>query len=240
MLNIIRTFIFYLCWFVITIVYSTLSLLTFFTPFWFRYKFITFYSILIINLAQYICGLTYEVRGLENLPKHPCIILSNHQSTWEALAFQKIFPLQTWVVKKQLLSIPFFGWAFALLKPIAIDRNKKSAAMEQLLQQGTEQLKQGRWLIIFPEGTRTEPGEHKKFSKGGAILAEKTQTPIIPVALNAGLFWGKHTFVIKPGKIIVSIGPMIETVNTIANEINLKAQTWIWESLKGQINEKPV
>lgn len=234
MLNFIRTLVFYLCWFVFTIIYSTLSLFTFCLPFKFRYQFITFYSAFVVKLAQFVCGLRYEVQGVSNLPKTPCIVLSNHQSTWEALAFQIIFPLQSWVVKKQLLCIPFFGWAFALLNPIAIDRSKKNASIEQLLQQGTEQLQQGRWLIIFPEGTRTEPGEQRRFSKGGAILAEKTQVPVIPVAHNAGNYWKKHAFLIKPGTITVSIGPLIETKGVSANEINQQAQTWIWATLAGK------
>ncbi len=231
MLNTVRTLIFYICWFFITIIYATFSLITFFFPFKLRYQIITFYSIIIIKLVEVICGLHFEVIGLENLPQRPCVILSNHQSTWEALAFQKIFPLQTWVVKKQLLSIPFFGWAFALLNPIAIDRNKKAAALDQLLQQGQQQLTQGRWLVIFPEGTRTTFGERKKFSKGGAILAEKTSTPVIPVAHNAGVFWGKHAFVIKPGKIVVSIGSAIDPSAYTAEEINKKSQAWVFQKL---------
>lgn len=233
MLNLIRTLIFYLCWLIFTVIYSTLSLFTFCLPFRIRYKFITFYSIFVIEMVQKLCGLKYEIHGLDKLPAHPCIVLSNHQSTWETLAFQKIFPPQTWVVKKQLLYIPFFGWAFALLKPIAIDRNKRNAAMEQLLQQGTAQLQEGRWLIIFPEGTRTEPRQQKKFSKGGALLAEKTKVPVLPVAHNAGDFWGKHAFIIKPGKIRVNIGTLIDTHTLTANEINQLTQTWIWKHIAG-------
>ncbi len=209
------------------IIIATVGLLTFPLPIHIRYKVITSYSRVVIWLAKVICGIKYEVIGIENLPTEAAIVFSNHQSTWETLVFQVIFPFQTWVVKKQLLRIPFFGWAFALLNPIAIDRKKAASAMEQILTEGKKQLGEGRWVIIFPEGTRVAVGTKAKYARGGAILAEATKKPVVPVAHNAGKFWSRQAFMKKPGLIKVVIGPTIDPNNKNFLEINRQARQWI-------------
>ena len=110
-------------------------------------------------LLRNLCGIRYQIIGAENIPETPSIVLSKHQSAWETLAFQKIFPPQVWVLKKELLRIPFFGWGLAMTSPIAIDRSAKKKALEQIVEQGKDRLKQGFWIVIFPEGTRIPPGQ---------------------------------------------------------------------------------
>ena len=116
------------------------------------------------------------------------MLIANHQSAWETLCFQLIFPPQSYILKWQLLWIPFFGWGLAANRPVAINRSQKVRAMEQLLKQGTVRLNEGRWLVVFPEGTRMPPGRPGKFQPGGALVAAKTGAPVVPVAHNAGVF----------------------------------------------------
>jgi 1-acyl-sn-glycerol-3-phosphate acyltransferase len=156
-------------------------------------------------LAKWICGINYEVHGAENLPAHPFIIVSNHQSTWETFAFFKIFSNVCFVLKKELLTIPLFGWALRLLEPIAIDREQKGSALEQVIQQGTQRLQLGRTIIIYPEGKRMPPGHLGKFKLGAAVLAKAANCPIVPVAHDAGRCWRRRGFLKKPGTIHVKI-----------------------------------
>lgn len=179
-----------------------------------------------------ICHLRHHVYGTENIPQHTSIIFCKHQSAWETIAVQKIFPPLVFILKRELLLLPFFGWALATCDPIAIDRKSKKAALNSVVKQGTERLNTGRWVVIFPEGTRVAPGEQRKYGAGGAILAEKSGYPIIPVAHNAGEFWGRYSFLKYPGVIQVRIGPPIETKNRRASEINNEAASWIEQQMQ--------
>lgn len=232
MITIIRSLIFSIVMIIFTIIYATLSLFTFAFSANFRYRFITTWSRFIIWWAKVCCGIHYRVIGLEHLPKKPCVILSKHQSTWETLAFQVFLPMQTWVLKKELLRVPFFGWALSLLEPIAINRKEKRSAIDQLVAQGKERLKQGRFIIVFPEGTRIKPGETKAFAKGGAALAKAAGCPIVPIAHNAGQHWPRRGFVKTPGEITVVIGPSMDTTHHAVHEINAMAKKWIDETTK--------
>lgn len=224
----IRSYLFLFGLSIATIIHATLGLFTFPLPFIYRYRFITLWSRFVIFWLKITCHINYRLEGFENLPTNtPVIILSKHQSTWETLAFQVFFSPQTWVMKKELLNIPFFGWALRLLEPIAIDRRKKLSSIEQIIKQGREKLQAGRWVIIFPEGTRTAFTENRPFLAGGARLAEATGFPVIPVTHNAGLFWPKKGFLKKAGTVIVRIGPIIDTKNKKAEEINAIAKAWI-------------
>ena len=178
-------------------------------------------------LLWHLCGLRYRIIGRENIPATPSIILSKHQSAWETLAFQEIFPPQVWVLKKELLRIPFFGWGLAMTSPIAIDRSARKKALEQIVEQGKDRLKQGFWIVIFPEGTRIPPGQRGKYRIGGAWLATHTNVPVVPVAHNAGEFWGKNSFVKRPGTITVSIGQPIDPTGMEAGELNAQVEAWI-------------
>jgi len=169
---------------------------------------------------------------MENIPKQPVIILSKHQSAWETIAFQKIFPPQVWVLKRELLWVPFFGWGLAMTSPIAIDRSAGKKSLEQMLTQGIDRLKKGFFIVIFPEGTRMKPGEIGKYHIGGAWLASKSAVSIIPVAHNAGKFWPKNSFIKNPGVIKVSIGKLISSENKTVDELNLQVKNWIENEMK--------
>lgn len=200
-----------------------------FVPFSFnvRYRVISQWARFNLWWLALTCGLRYEVEGRENIPAGTAIIFCKHQSAWETLALQELFPPQIWLLKRELLWIPFFGWGLALLEPIAINRSAGLRAMRQLVEQGIARLRAGRWVVIFPEGTRVTPGQRGTYHKGGALLAEKSGFPVVPVAHNAGEFWPRQGFLKKPGTIRVVIGPVIETRGRKPAEINALAEAWI-------------
>ncbi|MHB1607600.1 MAG: lysophospholipid acyltransferase family protein [Acidiferrobacter thiooxydans] len=173
------------------------------------------------------CGLSYEVSGRENIPEAPCVILSKHQSTWETLAFQWIFPPHVWVLKRELLWIPLLGWGMALSQPIAIARERQHKAIDQVIQGGCQRLASGRHVIIFPEGTRVPVGRHGRFRLGGARLALAAGCPVLPVAHNAGCFWGRRAFIKEPGVVRVVIGPPISGEGLNAATLSARAEAWI-------------
>ncbi|MCB1751810.1 MAG: 1-acyl-sn-glycerol-3-phosphate acyltransferase [Gammaproteobacteria bacterium] len=181
-----------------------------------------------LKLQKSICGLDYRVTGLENIPASNTIVLSKHQSAWETIALRCILPPeQTWVLKQELMWIPIFGWALAAAQPIAINRKAGRRAAGQIIAQGRARLQQGRTVIIFPEGTRVAPGTRKKYGIGGALLAEKTGYPVLPIAHNAGVFWRRRGLKKYPGTIQVVIGPVIDSHGLKAAEINRRAEQWI-------------
>jgi 1-acyl-sn-glycerol-3-phosphate acyltransferase len=224
---VLRSLLFALVQAAVTPVFAVIALCTFpFNPFT-RYRIISAWSRLIIASARTICGIRYRLLGAENIPDKPCIVMSKHQSAWETLAFQVIFPPQVQVVKKELLRIPFFGWGLAMLSPIAIDRSAATRALKQIEEQGIERLKQGFWVIIFPEGTRMKPGTKGTYQPGGAWLAIHSDAIVLPVALNSGEFWGRKAFLKRPGTITVSIGRPIRPAGMKADELNASVETWI-------------
>jgi 1-acyl-sn-glycerol-3-phosphate acyltransferase len=172
------------------------------------------------------CNVRHEISGMENLPDTPCIILAKHQSTWETFAFQAIFPTQVYVLKRELLWIPIFGWGLAMTSPIAINRASGREALKQLVSKGQARLAQGLWVVIFPEGTRMRPHQQGKYHIGGAWLACQTKTPVLPVAHNAGHCWPKG-FIKQAGVIKLHIGPAIATADLKADALNLKVEQWI-------------
>ena len=173
------------------------------------------------------CNIRHEITGLENIGNSPTIVLSKHQSAWETLAFQAIFPTQVYVLKRELLWIPIFGWGLAMSSPIAIDRSAGREALKKLVAKGKTRLDQGFWVVIFPEGTRIAPGERSKYHIGGAWLATHTKTPVLPVAHNAGVYWAKNTFIKKPGVIKMHIGNLIQTAELKADALNQQVESWI-------------
>lgn len=191
-------------------------------------------------MTRVFCGLTYEVEGLENIhPEQPSIILSNHQSAWETLSLRYILPTHSVVIKKELLYLPVWGWSLLTLKSIVIDRNNQTKSLRNLLEKGARYLQEGLWILIFPEGTRTAPGEVMKFSIGGAMLAHKTGYPIVPVAHNAGDFWPRYSFFKYPGVIKVKIGPPIETKGRKTADINAEAENWIRAAVSSMHETQP-
>lgn len=182
---------------------------------------------------KHLCGITCEVTGAEHLPDRPAVLISNHQSAWETIYFQLVFPPQSYILKVQLLWIPVFGWGLAANRPVAINRARKVRALEQLLKEGAVRLNEGRWLVVFPEGTRRPPGDPGRFQMGGALVAVKTGAPIVPVAHNAGLFWPKKAFLKRPGVIRMHIGEVIESEGRDPREVNARVERRIKETLRG-------
>lgn len=183
----------------------------------------------VVWLCKHVCGIHYHVKGLENLPKDNkgYVIMSKHQSAWETLFLQNIFDPNTVVIKKEAFYIPFFGWGIALLNPIFVNRKKGSQAIEQIIKQGSERLKRGEDILIFPEGTRVNVGERKPFKKGGALLACEAGADIIPIALNSGEHWNNKRWLKHPGTIQVVIGPVIATKGRSWEQVNAQAEQWI-------------
>jgi len=196
-----------------------------------RYAILTYWSRITLWWLRVICRLDYRVSGQERIPTGSAIVISNHQSAWETLAFQSIFPPHVWVLKRALLRIPLFGWCLAMLRPIAIDRGGRSKALRQVIDQGRERLADGMWVVVFPEGTRMPPGALGSFNPGGAMLAERAGVPALPVAHDGGTYWPRGGFLIRPGTVHVAVGPPIDTARCKAKEINRQAEAWIRETL---------
>ena len=209
------------------VVYAPLTLLTF--PFGYlnRYRFVSQWSRFNLWWLGVTCRLRYRVEGLENIPDKPAVVLVKHQSAWETLALQRLFVPQVWVVKRELLWIPFFGWGLAMLRPIAINRRAGHRAVKQVVEQGRQRLGAGCSVIVFPEGTRVAPGERKRYLPGGALLAKRSGCPVVPVAHNAGQFWPRRGFLKRPGVISLVIGPVIDTAGREPAEVNRLAEQWI-------------
>jgi len=223
----IRSLVFYLGVLVITPIFSILAILLFPLNNVTRSRIASGWAYCTIYWLKLTCNLGVSVKGLENIPQHPSIILSKHQSAWETIALQTIFPPQIWVMKRELLMIPFLGWAFMALAAIPIDRSSGREALKKLVVHGKDRLARGLWVVIFPEGTRTAPGQRGKYHIGGAWLASHTQSTVVPVAHNAGRYWRKNSFKKYPGTIQVVIGPPIETAGLKPDEVNKRVESWI-------------
>ncbi len=223
----IRSLVFMVAQSALTVVFSIAALLTFpFHPFT-RYRVITQWSRAVLWLAQHVCGVHWRVIGAERIPDRASIVLSKHQSAWETLALQSVFPPQVWVLKRELLRVPFFGWGLAMMSPIAIDRSAGRRALQQLQQQGAARLRAGFWIVVFPEGTRVAPGERRPYQIGGAWLATHTGAPVVPVAHNAGTVWPKRAFLKYPGMVTLSIGPVIDPAGLKPDALNRQVEAWI-------------
>jgi 1-acyl-sn-glycerol-3-phosphate acyltransferase len=223
----LRSLLFNVVMLVSVLIYAPLMLPTVLLPYPLRYRIVSQWARFQVFLLKTLCRLDYRVEGLEHLPPGASIILSKHQSAWETIAFQQIFPAQTWVLKRELMWIPLFGWALALTRPIAIDRGAGRRAVEEVVTQGRERLQSGIWVVVFPEGTRVAPGTRKRYAMGGAILAAETGYPVVPVAHNAGSFWLRRGFMKKPGTVRVVIGPTINPRGRKPEEIIKQTEEWI-------------
>jgi 1-acyl-sn-glycerol-3-phosphate acyltransferase len=222
------------------LVYAPLMLLTFPLTFRQRYYLITRWAAFQMWSLRVLCRLRYRVRGYERLPPGPAIVMAKHQSTWETLSLSLIFPPQTWVLKREVIWIPLFGWALAALKPIAIDRGSKREAIQQVIAQGGDRLNAGIWVTVFPEGTRVAPGFRRRWGQSGAVLAAQTGYPVVPVAHNAGHFWPRRKFLKRPGTIELIIGPTVASRGRSHEEILREAEDWVvrtMEELEGVKSE---
>ena len=223
----LRSLIFTIGQWLFTPIFSLLALLTFPFSRIKRNQIISLWARSMLWWLRITCNISYVIKGLENIPTTPCVILAKHQSAWETLAFQLIFPAQVYVMKRELLWIPFFGWGLAMTSPIAINRSAGREALKQLVTLGKERLASGLWVVVFPEGTRIAPHKKSKFHIGGAWLASGTKAIALPVAHNAGLHWAKNTMLKRPGVITVSIGQPIDCSQLKPDAVNTQVEAWI-------------
>jgi 1-acyl-sn-glycerol-3-phosphate acyltransferase len=228
MLNqLLRSLLFSLGMLVSTGIVASLVVLCFFLPFSQRYRLTQYWSRFNIWWLRVTCRIDYQLSGAEHIPDRPVIVMAKHQSTWETLFLNHYLPPMSWVVKRELLWLPFFGWALALVRPIAIDRQSGASAVKQVIRQGIKYLQQGQWVLIFPEGTRVAPGVRKRYGMGGAVLAAHSGCPILPVAHNAGECWPRGVFLKRPGSIRVVFGPPITSEGRSPQELNRQVEEWI-------------
>lgn len=207
----LRSLVYFVAMVVTVVVFGLLiALLGWMLPGEFSDRMATAWGRVNLALQRWICGLDYRIEGAEHLPDGPCIIMAKHQSTWETIALRGILrPQQSWVLKQELMRIPIFGWGLRFARSIPIDRSAGRKAVFKVVEEGKARLDEGRYVIIFPEGTRTAPGERKKYGMGGGVLAERTGANVIPLAHNAGVYWRRRGVKKYPGTIQVRIGPPI-------------------------------
>lgn len=218
--------------------FAPLVVLGFFLPFRQRYGISQIWAAFNIWWLRITCGIDYRVSGTTHIPDQPVVVMAKHQSTWETLFLNQYLPPMSWVVKRELLWLPLFGWALGALRPIAINRQSGSLAVRQVIRQGVNYLRQGQWVLIFPEGTRTAPGTRNRYGLGGAVLATQSGCPILPVALNAGEFWPRRGFIKYPGTVQVVFGPLLESVDRSPQDLIGQVEDWI-ESNMRLISEVP-
>ncbi|GEN24973.1 lysophosphatidic acid acyltransferase [Halomonas cupida] len=227
-MNVVRSIVFYIGYFAAMLVCGVLFLPPSpFVPLRSRYLLLNLYNHFIMAWFRIACGVRYEISGRENLSGEPVVMLANHQSEWETVYLQLLKPPVCTVLKKELLSIPIFGWALRLLHPIALDRSKPARAMRQVLSQGTARLKEGLTVLIFPEGTRVEPGKRRRYNKSGTVIACRAGVPVVPVAHNAGECWPGRDWVKRPGRISLVVGEPIPTLGRTPEEVLVEVESWI-------------
>lgn len=217
---VLRSALFNLCFMLLTPLFSLLLILA--RPFgfpasWFWAK---LWSRTIFLLLRLICGIRIAIEGREHFPDEPCVVVAKHQSAAETVAMPLLIPPYTWILKRELFQIPFFGWALAIMGTIGIRRGSPREAIKQVIADGSARLEQGRWVVIFPEGTRSSVGTTGNYQPGGVILAQKAQVGILPLAHNAGALWPKRGFIKQPGTITFRFMPYISSEEVTATKRN--------------------
>lgn len=193
-----------------------------------RYRVTIAWPAMAVWAAKVLLGIRYRMIGTENFPDGPAIVLSKHQSTWETLFYVSHLPREMcFVFKRELLLLPFFGWGIWLLDMIHINRRKGRDAFEEVVTQGVRKLAEGRWIIMFPEGTHTRVGSKGRYKTGGPRLAIRTGAPVVPIAMNSGDCWPRRAFLKTPGLITVSVGPPIASEGKTPEQLLLEVETWI-------------
>ena len=226
-MQLVRSLLFTTCLFVGTLIYAVVVLALAWLPGKQLYGVARHWSRTQLWLLKVLCGLSYTVEGEEHILPGAHISMWKHSSAWETIAQAAIFPPQAWVLKRELMWLPLVGWALRFLRPIAINRKAGASAVNQVVDQGSERLAEGFWILFFPEGTRVAVGETRKYGLSGALLASKAGCKIIPVAHDAGLFWPRRGWVKKAGTIRVAIGPPIEAAGRNPRELNEEVRAWI-------------
>ena len=224
----LRSLLFLLFEIATVIPYALLSVIILPLPLHIRYSLIIQWPRLAIWGARVICGVRWQVEGAENLPDGPCVLLSKHQSAWETMWIPSHMPREVcFVYKRELHYVPFFGWGLASLRMIHINRDQGRDAFESVVSQGSQRLNEGRWIIMFPEGTRVPIGERRPYKQGGTRLASRLKVPVVPIAHNAGLCWPRNSFIKRPGLVTVSIGPPIPSTGKTSGDLINEVERWI-------------
>ena len=224
----IRSTLFLAFQIVTVIPYALLCLVWAPLPLHWRYRLTVGWPRMVIWAAKALIGIRHEVRGAHNLPDAPAILLSKHQSSWETLFYPTYMPRELcYVFKRELLYLPFFGWGIGLLDMVHIDRRRGNDAFDHVVRQGARKLAQGRWIIMFPEGTRTPVGSQGRYKSGGARLAIRTGVPVVPIAVNSGECWPRRAFLKRPGLITVSIGAPIASEGKTPDQLSAEVERWI-------------
>jgi 1-acyl-sn-glycerol-3-phosphate acyltransferase len=232
----LRSIVFYAGLSALTLVFTPLSILLFPLPFAWRFRVVSRWAAFNLWSLRVVCGLSFEVRGREHIPAGAAIIMCKHQSAFETLALQLLFPPHVWVLKRELLWIPIYGWGLAAMSPIAIDRASGPRALREIVRQGRQRLAAGIGVVVFPEGTRVAPGARRPYQPGGGLLAAQSGCPVIPVAHNAGYFWPRNSLRKRAGCITMVIGPPIDSRGRDAAEITRLTEQWI----EGTVQTLPV
>jgi 1-acyl-sn-glycerol-3-phosphate acyltransferase len=225
--QLLRSILFTTFLFVSTFFYAIAVLLLAWLPPHRLYAVARSWSLTQLWMLAKLCGLRYSIEGLEHIPQGAHVSMWKHSSAWETIAQASIFPPQSWVLKRELMWIPVVGWAVHCLKPIAIDRKAGAVAVNQVIEQGTQRLKEGLWILVFPEGTRVAPGEVRKYGISGALLASRVGCKVVPVAHDAGEYWPRRGWVKRAGRITVRIGPAIDAAGRDPRELNEQVRMWI-------------
>jgi 1-acyl-sn-glycerol-3-phosphate acyltransferase len=192
-----------------------------------------FWLRLVIWGARWICGVRHRIQGIEHVPtaaegRAAVILASKHQSTWETFAYPVLMPHPLcYVFKRELLLIPFFGWAMARLDMIHIDRSRRAEAWSRVAEQGRRHMSRGNWVIMFPEGTRSARGGQGSYKLGAARLAVDTGTPIVPIAVASARCWPRKSFMLRPGVVDISIGRPIAPAGRSAEDLMREIEGWI-------------
>ena len=224
----IRSALFYLGYSMLTVWFSMSGMIFFgFASLLRREMYLGNWNFSVMWWLKVTCGVHVEIRGEENLPATPCVILSKHQSQWETFYLQVMKRPVVTVLKKELMNVPFFGWGLRLMQPIGIDRTNPKKALRYIQEEGQRRLQKGQSIIIFPEGTRTPPGEIGTYARSGAELACRAGVPIIPVAHNAGRCWPAKKFLKYPGTIQMVIGAPFDTRDGNSRELTERVKNWI-------------
>ncbi len=226
-MRLIRSVIFMLGMIISTCLWVIPSIVARLFPYKFCFAIVSSWCTFNVHWLRITCGIRYKITGIENIPEQACVIMSNHQSTWETLAYPSIFPTLTWVIKRELLFVPLFGWGIASTQPIALNRKQGKKAFQQLIKDGKDKLALGRFILIFPEGTRTPYEQQRDLKIGGFVLAKKAKTNILPVAHDAGRLWPRQSFIKTPGTIHLHIGKPIATHEHSAEELRTHYAEWL-------------
>lgn len=234
----IRAILFYVFSVLITPPFAIVATLILPLPAVMRYRIVSYWARSMLWVMRHVCRVNWSVTGLENITDKPAVIYCKHQSAWETMALQLIFPPQVYIAKRELLWIPFFGWGLATVSTIFINRKNGAAAKMQMIRDAKARMAKGFWIVIFPEGTRIAPGERAKYKRGGAELAITLGVPLVPVAHNAGEFWPKNSWRKIPGTIQMSIGRAIYPDDRNATTLTQVAETWI-ETEVARLSAKP-